>query len=158
MLPLTKGYLDFFFSFCLEQLISIPTSKTATLIDHVLTNSSQKVSQFGVIELGISDHNLIYCTRKAPSLRPSKGSGISVRSMKNHTKEKFLELLRKPDFPDHTAFTCLNKAYQEFIFKLSEVIDLPCPSKKLRLKANLKPWIDLKTISATCRRNKLFKK
>ena len=40
--PLTKSYLDFCFSFSLE-LISRPTrvtGKTATVIDHVLTNSS----------------------------------------------------------------------------------------------------------------------
>ena len=43
--------------------------------------------------------------------------------MKNYTKEKFLELLRKTDFPDYTTFTCLNKAYQDFIIKLSDVID-----------------------------------
>ena len=67
-------------------------------------------------------------------------------SMKNYTKEKFLELLRKADFPDYTTFTCLNKAYQDFIFKLSEVIDLLYPSKKLRLKANSKPWIESETI------------
>ena len=141
--PLTKGYLDFCFSFSLEQLISIPTrvtSKTATLIDHVLTNSSQKVSQCGVIELGISAHDLVYCTRQTALLKPNKHNDISVRSMKNYTKEKFLELLSKTDFPDYTTFTCLNKAYQDFIFKLSEVIDLICPSKKLRLKANSKPW------------------
>ena len=54
--PLTKSYLDFCFSFSLEQLISRSTrvtGKTATLIDHVLTNSSQKLSQCDVIELGI---------------------------------------------------------------------------------------------------------
>ena len=56
--------------------------------------------------------------------------------MKNYTKEKFLEPLRKTDFPDYTSFISLNKAYQDFIFKLSEVIF--CPSKKLRLKANPK--------------------
>ena len=78
--------------------------------------------------------------------------------MKNYTKEKVLELLRKTDFPDHTTFTCLNKAYQDFLFKLSEVTDLLCPSKKLRLKANSKPWIDSETISAIRRRDKLFKK
>ena len=61
-------------------------------------------------------------------------------------------------FPDYTTFTCLNKVYQDFIFKLSEVIDLLCLSKKLRLKANLKPWIDSETISVIHRRNKLFKK
>ena len=43
--------------------------------------------------------------------------------MKNYTKEKFLELLRKTDFPDYTTFTCLNKAYQDFTIKLSDVID-----------------------------------
>ena len=59
--------------------------------------------------------------------------------MKNYTKEKFLELLRKTNFPDYMTVTCLNKAYQGFIFKLNEVIDLLFPSKKLRLKANSKP-------------------
>ena len=79
-------------------------------------------------------------------------------SMKNYIKEKFLELLRKTDSPDYTTFTCLNKAYQDFIFKLSEMTDLLCPSKKLRLKANSKPWIDSETISAICRRDEPFKK
>ena len=78
--------------------------------------------------------------------------------MKNYPKEKYLELLRKTDFPDYTTFTCLNKAYQDFIFKLSEVIDLPCPSRKLRLKANSKHWLGSETISAIRRRDKLFKK
>ena len=79
MPPLTKGYLDFCFSFSLEQLISIPTgvtSMTATLIDHILTKSSQKVSQYSVIELGISDHDLVYCTRKTPLLKPNKHNDI----------------------------------------------------------------------------------
>ena len=128
--PITKGYLDFWFSFSLEQLISIATtvtSKTATLIDHVLANSSQKVSQCGVIELGTSNHNL-------PSLKPNKHNDISVTSMKNYTKETFLELLRKFYFPDYPNFTCLNKAYQDFIFKLSEVIDLIFPSKNIRVE------------------------
>ena len=36
--------------------------------------------------------------------------------MENYTKEKFLKLLRKIDFPNYTTFTCLNKAYLDFIF------------------------------------------
>ena len=139
MPPITKGYLDFYFSFSLEQIISQPTrvtSKTATLIDHVLTKSSQKVSQWGVIELGMSDHNLVYCARKTALLKPNKYNDISVRPMKNYGKENFLELLRKTDFPDYTTLNYLNKGYQDLMFKLSEAIDLLCPSKKLRLKAN----------------------
>ena len=41
--------------------------------------------------------------------------------------------------------------------KLIKVIDLLCPSQKLRLKDNLKPWIDAEIISAICRRDKLSK-
>ena len=71
--------------------------------------------------------------------------------MKNCTKENFLELLRKT-FLDYTIFTCLNKACQDFIFKLSELIDLLSQSKKLKLRANSKPWMDSETISAIRRR------
>ena len=117
----------------MKELISISTrvtSKTATLIDHVLTNSSQKLIKCSVIELVISDHDLVYCKKKIPSLKLNKHNDISIRSMKNYTKEKFLELLIKTDFPDYTTFTCLNKGYRDFIFKVKEVIDLLCPSKK----------------------------
>ena len=73
----------------MEQLIYIPTrvtSKTATLIDHVLINSSQKVSQYGVIELDIYDHDLVYYTRKTASaihrrdklLKKYKNSGLET--------------------------------------------------------------------------------
>ena len=101
--PGRKRNLDFCFSFSLEQLISIPTrvtSKAATLIDHVLTNSSRKGRQCSVIELGKSDHDFVYCTRKTTSLKPNKHNDIYVMSVKNDTKEKVLELLRKTDFPD----------------------------------------------------------
>ena len=100
----------------------------------------------------IQDNNLVCCTRKIPSLKLNKNNEISIRSIKNYTKEKFLQLLRKTEFPNYVTFTCLNKAYQDFIFKLSEVIDLLFPSKKLRLKANSKLWIDSETISAIHRR------
>ena len=116
MSPLTKGYIDFCFSFSLEQLSSTPTrvtSKTATLIDHVLTNSSQKVSKCGVTQLGISDHNLVYCTRKKNSLKSDKNNDISIRLMKNYTKENFLEL---HDF--HLSKQSLSVLY--LIFKWSD--------------------------------------
>ena len=38
------------------------------------------------------------------------------------------------------------------------MIDLLCPSKKLKLKANSKPWIDSETVSTIRSRNKLLKK
>ena len=63
LLFLTKEYLDFGYSYFLEQLISFPTritESTATLIDHVLTNSLHKIIQSGMIEMSLSDHELIF--------------------------------------------------------------------------------------------------
>ena len=51
----------------LTQLITEPTRVTqysSTLIDLCLTNSPDKISRSGVINIGISDHSAIYLTRK----------------------------------------------------------------------------------------------
>ena len=67
ILHLIRSYLELCFTHSLELIITMSTrvtDQTATLIDHILTNSPDKVSQSGVIDLGFSDDNLIYCTRK----------------------------------------------------------------------------------------------
>ena len=98
MSSMTKEYLDLCLSFSLKQLISVPTrvtETTATLIDHILTNSSQKIIQSGVIELGLSDHELIYCTRKSSLSKSNKHNEVVFRLMKNYTIQNFLEILKK---------------------------------------------------------------
>ena len=37
---------------------------TSTILDHILTNSTDKIIQVGTMDIGLSDHQLIYCTRK----------------------------------------------------------------------------------------------
>ena len=65
MLPLTKRYLEFRFPHSLEQIITSPTKttdRTETLFDHVLTNSSHRINQSQVLDVGLSDLDLIFCT------------------------------------------------------------------------------------------------
>ena len=53
--------------YSLEQIIKHATRTTcssSTMIDHILTNFRKQISQSGVIGIGISDHQLIYFTRK----------------------------------------------------------------------------------------------
>ena len=64
---LTRSYLEFCHTHSLEQIITRSTrvaDQTASLVDHILTNSPEKVSQSGIIDLGLSYHDLMYCTRK----------------------------------------------------------------------------------------------
>ena len=53
----TKKYLEFFKTFDLKQLIKTPTrvmANTSTFIDHILTNTNEKITQCGLINIGFN--------------------------------------------------------------------------------------------------------
>ena len=77
MLPLTKKYLKFCHSHSLEQMTMSPTDSTAALIDHVLTNSFHQVSQSGVLDLDLADHDLNFSKRKKLKRKPYECNEIS---------------------------------------------------------------------------------
>ena len=79
---------------------------TSTFNDHVLTNSPHKVIQSGVIEMSLSDHEVIYCTRKTTKLKPNKHNDLKILTMKNDTAENFIELLKKINFSIYQTFSC----------------------------------------------------
>ena len=56
----------------LTQIIKSPTRITCSstsLIDHILASFSSRISHEGVMNVGLSDHQLIYCTRKVTSVK-----------------------------------------------------------------------------------------
>ena len=121
-------------------------------------NSPDKVSQSGVIDLGLSDHDLIYCTRKTSLPKSHKHNEIFVPSMKRYFAEKFLEILREIVFPNYLTYACVNDVYSDFTYRFVEAINFIAPSKKIRMKADSKPWFDNQIASAIQRRDKLHKK
>ena len=55
--------------FSLKQFIEVPTRVTcssSTIIDHILASFPNKVSQQGVIDVGLSDHQLYTALEKSP--------------------------------------------------------------------------------------------
>ena len=138
---LTRSYLEFCFPNSVEQITrpTWVTDQSATLIDHIITNSPDKVSQSGVIDLGLSDHDLIYCTRKTSLPKSHKHNEIFVPSMKRYFAEKFLEILREIVFPNYLTYACVNDVYSDFTYRFVEAINFIAPSKKIRMKADSKP-------------------
>ena len=62
-----KKYYEFCTMFGLKQLIRVPirvTCNSSIILDHILASFPNRVSQLGVIDVGLSDHQIIYCTRK----------------------------------------------------------------------------------------------
>ena len=93
----------------------------------MLINSPEKVSQSGVIDLGLSDHDLIYCTRKICLPKSYTHNEIFVCSMKRYSTEKFLEILREIIFPNYLTYTCVNGAYSDFIYRFIGAIKFIVP-------------------------------
>ena len=77
--------------------------------------------------------------------------------MKNYVAENFIELLDKIDFSSYQSFSCVNKAYLDFITKLITAIDTLCPSKKIRIKGNTNTWFDSEVISKVNKRDDYYK-
>ena len=62
---------------------------SSALIDHFITNEP-KISKFGVIHTGISDHSLIYGIRKTNICHKGNENILEIRNMKKFNEEKFL--------------------------------------------------------------------
>ena len=138
-------YKDFCQKFSLKEVIQEPTrvtSTTSSLLDHILTNSDWKISQKGVIDVGLSDHQLIYCTRKIVRTKTNMHKQIRVRSLKNYTSELLIKELSKIDFPDYSIFSNTNVAYNDLVKKILNIIDKIAPYKELRVKNNTQDWFD----------------
>ena len=68
---------------------------TSSLIDHIVTNTPEKISDSGVIHTGISDHSLVFAIRKISVIRKQENT-VEIRNMKNFDEEKFVaELLKQ---------------------------------------------------------------
>ena len=74
------------------------------MIDHILTNSKEKISQSGVIDIGISDHQLIYLTRKLHRMKSNTHKQIKIRFFKNYTLESLNQGLTMINFSDYEYF------------------------------------------------------
>jgi len=160
-LYLTKKYVELLRTYGLTQLIEEPTrttDKTSTLLDHILVNTPSKVVQSGVLSKCISDHDIIYMTRKHQKTKTGQHSEVKIRSMKNYTKELFIQKLSAMQFPDYSIFESVNEAYSDFVTKFMTVIDSISPLRQVRVKTNTKPWFDGNILEAIRVRDKLRKK
>ena len=79
----SKATINFVLFFDLRQLIKVPTRITcnsATIIDHILASYPERVTQQGIIDVGLSDRQLIFCTRKISRIK--RGTHKQINSVK----------------------------------------------------------------------------
>ena len=126
----------------INRLSSRITSNTSTLIDHILTNTQESIYQSGVIDTAISDHPLIYCTRKILKAKYNRHKEITFRSLKNYSADVYKGTLEKVSFHNYEIFDDPDIAYSDFIAKLNCVMNAIAPFKTVKVKNNASEWFD----------------
>ena len=145
----------------MRQLIKFPTRVTcssSSILDHALAGFPDRVSQSGVIDVGISDHQLIYCTRKTARIKSYCHKQITFRSLKNYSPEIYEEALRKLIFPNYELLDDIDTTYEKFIQKGMAVIGNLAPSKSKHIKGASQNWLDAETMEHLSDMDKFFKK
>ena len=156
-----KRYKEFCSLHGIEQLLTLPTRITknsSSLLDHVLTNSADRISQFGIVNVGLSDHQLIYCARKITRTSLNAHKYVKMRSLKYYSEDLYVKKLKEIDFPDYSNFKDINEAYSDFTGKVASVIDEIAPIKEVRVKSNSQDWFDAEINEEIERRDKLLAK
>ena len=77
------------------------TFHTSTLIDHIISNCEEKVTQSGVIDTSLSYHQPIFCTRKIKRVKTNNYKQISFRLLKSYSMENFEQQLKNIAFPNY---------------------------------------------------------
>ena len=150
----TKKIKSLYELYQLTQLIDVATRITPTttsLIDHIVTNMPEKISDSGVIHTGISDHSLVFAIRKI-SIVTKQENTPEIRNMKNFDEGKFIEELLKQHWEYVYFFADYPNAMWEIWKNLFlEVLDKHAPLQQKKIRSKKVPWItsDIKKLMNT---------
>ena len=156
-----KALMNYCRSFSLYQLINEPTrvcSNTQTTIDLVLVSDKSRIAQSGVINYGLSDHSIVFCTRKSKKAVLDCHSSVRTRSMKRYNKEAFNESLKQMDWSNVLQCKDVNEAWCSFKHRFLEVVDKVAPYKEIRIKQRTEPWVNDDILEAIRARNRKYNK
>ena len=116
-----------------------------SMIDLIFTNSPQ-VKESGVLSPALSDHEMIYMTRKHTPITKTKLS-FKGRSYFNYNKENFVTGLKNSNWDRFWESNDAEEAWNIFTDQISYLLDFTCPIKEFNFKQKMAPWLDRNLIS-----------
>ncbi len=110
----TKQYKQILDLNSYKQIIITPariTEHTANILDHIIRNRDDRITHSGVTGTGISDHFLIYCTRKHKKFSIGMHKTIKIRSLRNYNKDMYENILHNTNWDLIYSKTDANDAW-----------------------------------------------
>ena len=128
----------------LTQLITQPTrvSETSqTIIDLVVTSDQSKITTCGTIVCGLSDHYMIFCTRKKHRTKSEGHKTIKARDLKTYTSESLNNKLANEDWSSVTVCSRVNEAWLSFKDIFVSALNDVAPLRTFRVKNRSAAWM-----------------
>ena len=118
---------------------------------------TQRVTQQGIIDVGLPDYPLMFCTRTISRIKRGTHKYIKLRSFKHYSAD-FKETLTSINFPNYQNLNDATEAYDDLV-----AIDKVTPIKERKItiisrKHNSQEWFDVEISEAIKNRDKLLKK
>ena len=137
-----KKLVDFIKPLGLRQLIkntTRPSMHKESCIDLIITNADT-IERSGVLDINISDHLMVHCTRKQLKL-PKTKCNFTGRSYRNYNREVFQQNIKDANWDDFDQSVNVTNKWDLFEIIIRESIDEMCPLKVFRIKQKKEPWI-----------------
>ena len=162
------NYLNALYSEGCNNVINKPTRITgssATLLDHMYTNTTNSITNRGILIYEISDQLLtFYILAKRPLYcAPDK---IMIRDLKKFNRDNFLNDISNLSLKTNALILgnkdyCSNKAITQFLEGFSKIVNQHAPFRpqtRKEIKLNAKPWLNNGILKSIQTKNVLFKK
>ena len=149
-----QSWLEYMESFGLHQIVNMPTRVTdqsATLIDHIYSNTYANILTSVVPKLGLSDHFPIFVSRKTNGASDVKNTHytISYRSYKNFDENKFIDELQSTPWDIIKVFDDVNDIVETWSSLFCDIVDKHLPLRQHRVKRKQQPkWLTADIIDA----------
>ena len=157
-----NDFIDNFTSYSYLPQIFKPTritTNSATILDNIFYNYSEKVEKSGVILTDVSDHLTPFILINFKGDKPKSEMEYTKREINDENIKTFKLKLNSVDWSILNHIDDVNKKYSTFTDIFSELYDECFPEKVIKKKnVNKKPWLSAEIKNMCKRKYSLFKK
>ncbi len=140
---ITTKLNQFYHNNLLSQLVKSPTRITnigQTLIDHIVTNNDSFYNTSSVVDLGWSDHCMVYVTRKRLKAKRTVSYFVG-RSYRNFNEVNFRADMYHVNWLPLYCINDINDGVNFFNHTLKSVMNIHAPFKRIKSHTNQAQWV-----------------
>ena len=126
---------------CLNMKPTRITNTSRTNLDHILTNRKDMYWNSGTIDPGLSDHQMVYVSRKRKKLKRGFHY-VKCRSFRHFVPEDFQKEVEDVNWNILYDCTDVNVAANILCTTLVKIIDKHAPFTQLKLRDFAPPWLN----------------